>query len=264
MKRSSRSQTPFLATSVVALLLAVAAPAYAEETEDAPQPLGEEYCLPAGGINETLAKFDSLKAAKRDTVGPDLALSVKLQDDEIMPERVELRDVDTVIPLRFDDKNRSIGFVDQLRDVSNTASLCIIDPARAERTRADRGFLVDINMGVRFKETPGAHSIDQIEDGLKDGRSHYKKMVGAMGFMVPKFDYIAVAGEDEATPPRVWATSGGVDLGEPEFEIYDGARMVGIKALQDMDADGVRIEDGYYRMSPSPDAKTVAKFAGGE
>lgn len=241
------------------LLLMASVPAFAE---DAPQPMGEEYCLPAGGIGDTVAKFDSLKPGKRDTVGPDLTLAFALDEGETMPEQVELRDDDLVLPLVFDDKNKSVGFIDQLRQVSTEASLCIIDPARADRTRADRGFSVDINMGVRFKDTPGAHSMAQLEDGMKDGRSHYKKMVGAMGFMVPKFDYIAVAGDDKTTPPRVWATMDGVDLGEPSFETYDGARMIAMDALEEMGADGVRIEDGYYRMSPSPDAETVAKFAG--
>lgn len=259
MNLFSLSYTPFFAASLTALLLVTTAPARAD---DVPKPLGEEYCLPTGGINDTLAKFDSLKPEKRDTVGPDLSLAFELEEGENMPDRVELRDKDIVIPVQFNDENRSIGFVDQLRAVSNEASLCIIDPARADRTREDRGFLVDISMGVRFKETPGTHPLSQIEDGMKDGRSHYKKMAGAMGFMVPKFDYLAVAGEDDATPPRLWATANGVDLGEPEYELYDGARMVSVKALEKMGADGVRIEDGYYRMSPSPDAETVAKFSG--
>lgn len=241
------------------LIIMAACPAFAD---DALQPMGEEYCLPAGGIGETVEKFDSLKPAKRDTVGPDLTLAFELDEGEAMPERVELRDEGLALPLVFDDKNKSVGFIDQLRQVSKEASLCIIDPARADRTRADRGFQVDINMGVRFKDTPGAHSMAQLKDGMKDGRSHYKKMVGAMGFMVPKFDYIAVAGDDKIAPPRVWATAGGVDLGEPSFETYDGARMIAMDALEDMGADGVRIEDGDYRISPSPDAETVAKFAG--
>jgi hypothetical protein len=261
MKHTYFSRTPFMAASLAALLLGAATTAYAE---DIPELAGEEFCLPAGEIKDTIDKFDSLKPEKRDTVGPDLTLKFELEENEIMPERIELRDVDAVVPVRFDDKHRSIGFIDQLRSVSKAASLCIVDPARANRAQDDRGFVVDINMGVRFKETPGTHPLSQIEDGMKDGRSHYKKMVGAMGFMVPKFDYLAVAGDDDTAPPRLWATAQGVDLGEPEFELYDGARMVSVDALEDMGADGVRIEDGYYRMSPSPDAKTVAKFAGGE
>lgn len=230
------------------------------EASDA-ETLGAEYCTPAGGIIETLAKFDSLKATKRDTVGPDLTLALTLEESEPMPDGIELRDGDTVLPVRFDGDYKSIGFTDQIRQLSEAGELCILDPSRADRTRDTRGFTINMGMGVRFKETPGTHSMAQIEDAMKDGRSHYKKMAGAMGFMVPKFDYIAVAGDDAAAPPRIWATANGADLSEPEFELYDDARMVSVDALEALGADGVRIEGGPYRISPSPDAKTVAKFS---
>lgn len=257
MIRIKHTQTLTLTASLLALILA--APSYAD---DAAVPLDADYCRPAGGVSETLAKFDSLKAGKRDTVGPDLTLRLTLDEGETMPERIELRDGDTVLPIIFDATNASIGFTDQIRQLSDAANLCIVDPDRAGRMRTDRGFVLNMNMGVRFKETPGTHSLDQIEDGLKDGRSHYKKMVGAMGFMVPKFDYIAVAGPDQANPPQVWATAKGMDLGQPDFELYDGSRMIALTTLETMGADGVRIEATDYRMSPSPDAETVAKFAG--
>lgn len=255
------ASAPLLATSCAAFLVAAAAPSYAQ---DNPQPLGEDYCLRIEGIGDMIAKFDRLKPEKRDTVGPELSLIFEVQEGEAMPERVELRDGDTVIPITFNDKNHNPGFIDQMRSVSNAASLCILDPARAERTHEDRGYLIDIKMAVQFKDTPGTHTLRQIEDGIKDGRAHFKKMAGAMGFMVPKFNYIAVSGDDDAAPPRLWATAKGVDLAEPEFKLYDGARIVSVKALKKMGADGVRIENGYYRMSPSPDVKTVAKFMGGE
>jgi len=241
------------------LVFAFSAPAWADE---APDPQGEEQCLPTADVVETLGKFDSLKAKKRDTVGPDLSLTIELKPGEVMPERVELRDDGRVMPVRFNDTHRSIGLTDQLRDVSEAASLCIVDPARSDRTRDNRGYAISIGMGVRFKRTPGTHRLDELEDGMKDARSHYKKMAGVMGFMVPKFDHIAVASDDKQSPPRIWATKAGADIGEPAFELFQGGRMVAIDTLEDMGADGVRIEDGYYRMSPSPDAKTVAKFMG--
>lgn len=259
-KHSQTLPLPRALTVTTALIaLSIPATAYADDEGEV---LVADYCRPAGGVSETLAKFDSLKASKRDTVGPDLTLRLTLDADEAMPERIELRDGETVLPIIFDADKASVGFTDQIRQVSEAASLCIVDPNRAGRARADRGFGVNMNMGVRFKETPGTHSLTQIEDGMKDGRSHYKKMAGAMGFLVPKFDYIAVAGDDDAVPPQVWATANGVDLGEPDYELYDGARMIALKTLEAMGADGVRIEPAQYRMSPSPDAKTVAKFAG--
>lgn len=224
--------------------------------------MGDEFCFPADDIIKTLEKFDSLNLEKRDTVGADLRVSIELEDGEVMPEQVELRDGDKTAPVVFDEENRSIGLASQARIASRDSKLCFVDPPRAARTHADRGYAIDFGMGVRFLSAPGQHTLDEIKDGLKDGRSHYKKMVGAMGFMVPKFDHIAIA-NDEETPPTVWATADGIDIGEPAFELYDGARMISLDTLEEMGAHGIRV-DGVYRMTPSPDAKTVAKFAGGD
>ncbi|GLQ24294.1 hypothetical protein GCM10007853_21680 [Algimonas ampicilliniresistens] len=243
----------------LSVLILTAAPT--AMAEDAPQPIGDEFCFSIDGIGETLGKFDSLKPEKRDVVGAEIAMQFELEDGELMPERVELREGDQARMVMFDDQGRSVGLSDQLRSMAAPDSVCVMDPPRAERFGKDIGYSVDFGVGVRFKETPGTHSLTEIEEGLKDGRSHYKKMVGAMGFMVPKFTHIAVSGEDETTPPKVFATANGQDIGEPDFELYDGARMIAVDTLEDMGADGVRIEGDTYRMSPSPDAKTVAKFA---
>lgn len=251
------------AAALTVLLSAVSVQANDEDADaSTPKPLGEEACFPADGILETLAKFDSLKAKRRDTVGPEIAIQLDFDDGELPPQQVEIRDEDLVVPITFDDDYRSVGLTDHLRAVDEGAELCVVDPDRAGRMPSDRGYRFDIGMGVRFKDASGTHSLETIEDGLKDGRSHYKKMVGAMGFMVPKFDHIAVAGRDETSPPQIWATANGADLGEPTSELYDGARMVHINTLKEMGADGIRIDAGYYRISPSPDAKTVAKFSG--
>ncbi|GLQ20955.1 hypothetical protein ACFFUB_07635 [Algimonas porphyrae] len=255
---------PIRLTLIAALCLS-SANAFADEAEtDAPKAMGPEYCFPAAGIQETLAKFDSLKDKKRDTVGPEIAISLEMEEGENPPERIEIRDEAGVMPVTFDDYHRTHNLTDQLRDASLAAELCVVDPDRAGRLPTERGYAFNVGMGVRFKRTNGTHMMAEIEDGLKDGRSHYKKMVGAMGFMVPKFDHVAISGRDDANPPRVWATADGADLGEPAFELYDGARMIHIDTLEDMGADGLRIEGDYYRMSPSPDAKTVARFAGGD
>lgn len=242
-------------------LLALAAPS--AKADDAPKPLGPEFCIPTADMTKMLGKFAGLKASKRDTVGPDFRMSIETDEGEAMPERVELRDGEAVMPIAFDDMGRSVGLQQRVLDASEDASLCIVDPARAERTFEAVGYTVDFGMAVRFKETPGTHSMEEIEDGLKDGRSHYKKMVGAMGFMVPKFDHIAVAGDDEDTPPTVMAMRDGQDIGAPDFERHDGARLIAMETLEDMGADGIRVI-GDYRMSPSPDAETVAKFSGGD
>ena len=240
------------------MLMALPATAFADAE---PQPLGSEYCFPTANITETLSKFESLKPEKRDIVAASMSFRIELDEGEALPERVEIRDKGSVHPIAFDADNRAIDFMDPLRASSDEAEFCVVDPAREGRFYKDVGYKLDFGMRVGFLKTPGYHTLDEIEEALKDGRSHYKKMVGAMGFMVPKFTHISVAGDDEANPPIVFATAGRKDLGEPEFEAYQGARMIALKTLEEMDADGIRIE-GDYRISPSPDAETIAKFSG--
>ncbi|MGB6230640.1 MAG: hypothetical protein WBF53_11010 [Litorimonas sp.] len=245
------------------LLTFATVPAWAQDV-DTPRTLPAEDCFPVEEIKKSLSKFDSLKASKRDTVAAELSLEIALEEGEAMPERYELRDGERVLTVLFDDRNRSVELTDQLRDVSDAAVMCNVDPAREGRLVSERGYGLAFGMGVRFIETPGFHTLEDIEKGLKDGRSHYKKIVGAMGFMVPKFDYIAVAGHDEDKPPRVIAMLAGSDIGEPAFELFNGGRMVEIDTLEEMGADGIRIDADYYRMNPSPSIETVKRFMGGD
>ena len=223
------------------------------------EPINEESCLPTESMKEMMAKFDELDADRRDTVRAGLKLAVDAKDTILRPERIEFRDGEARVPLTLDEETQSVTLTPHLASLSDEARLCIVHPALSEEQTLLPRYSIGIEMGVRFVETPGTHSIKQIEDGLKDGRAHYKKMAGAMGFMVPKFDHLAVAGNDPQDPPRLWATRDGQDIAEPDGVLMNGGRLIAVRDLEKMGADGIRVE-GNYRLSPSPDAKTVEKF----
>jgi hypothetical protein len=248
-----------LRASILLTTVFIAGPSWADDGSPDDPVMDEEFCFPITGVKGALDKFDGLKPHRVDTVGVNLTLSLDLAEGEALPERIELRDGDTIVPIPLDPQTHGASLTHIARSASNEASLCAVDPARAGRLMSERGYGVSMGMGVRFHETPGHHSLDQIEDGLKDGRAHYRKMVGAMGFMVPKFDHIAVAGQDPENPPRVWATKDGQDLAEPAFIIFNNARMIAMDTLNELEADSIRIE-GDYRLSPSPDQKAVERF----
>lgn len=239
----------------------LATPVYAND-DAPPEVMAAETCMPVKGLRETLVKMASLKDSRRDTVRGDMSIAFEMKDGEVMPERQELRDGGVVTELEFDAYHRSIGLTPLLLEASDGAEICNVDPAREGRRRDARGYTVSFGMGVRYIETPGIHSIDLIQDGLKDGRAHWKKMAGAMGFMVPKFDHIAVATDADGPPPRVVAIRDGVAVSALEGEIYDGARMIDLDDLKALGADSVRIDADNYRLSPSPSAKIVARFSG--
>ena len=228
--------------------------AFAQDAE-APQAV-KESCLPLKPMKETMGKFDSLKPERVDTVRAAMQLTVK---GDLLPRGIEARDGETRTPLTIDQETHSVQLAPVLASLSDDAELCILHPDIAEETLKEAGYGIGIQMGVRFHETPGTHTLAQIEDGLKDGRAHYRKLVGATGFLVPKFDHLAVAGHDPENPPRLWAVKDGEDVAQPDGILLNGARLISLDELEETGADSVRI-DGYYRLSPSPDADAVRKY----
>ena len=258
----------------IALFLALlCTPALANDV-DAPKRMETEYCFGTRGYLKQLAKFDELKPDRRDTVGPVLEMVFTMEEGEAATQRAELRQGEQVVPIpltQTGDEVRSGNLAALLRerraeieDGGEGLRLCVVDPAREGRPWNDPGYSLQPGFGVRFHDSSGTHSLAQLEDGAKDGRRHWKKMAGAMGFLVPKFDHVAVANADRDNPPAVTALRGGVAVGAVEGEYYDGARMVSLDALEALGADAIRVEADTYRLTPSPDAKTVARFAGGE
>lgn len=238
---------------------AFASNALASEAEAAPT--NEESCLPTKGMKDAMAKFDGLDADQLDTVRAGMSLSIETKESILLPKKIEFRDGDEIVPLTLDPDTKTIALTSYLPSLSDESRLCIVHPTLDGEEIMWAKYGVGLEMSVRFQETPGTHTLSEIEDGLKDGRAHYKKMAGAMGFMVPKFDHVAVGGNDPENPPKLWATKNGEDIAEPEGELMNGGRLVSVKDLEKMGADGIRIE-GDYRLSPSPDAKTVEKFSG--
>ena len=256
-------------------VLALATPALAQDADapEAPRLMEAEYCFGVAGFIKQLRKFDELDADRRDTVGPVLQMRFLLHEGEAGTMRAELRQDDTVVPIALSQSGDSVesgNLVDILRERGSEVEgggeglqMCVVDPAREGRAWNEPGYDLRSGFGIRFIETPGTHTMESLKKGGKDGRKHWKKMAGAMALLVPKFDHIAVATDDPDNPPVVTALKNGVSVGTPEGELYDGARMIDLDDLEDLGADSIRVEATDYRLTPSPDAKTVRRFSGG-
>ena len=252
---------------IAAALTLFAVPAVADDLSEAT--LQDRYCYGVKSYKKQLRKMDKLDADRRDTVGPVMQISFDFEPGEATPDSVQFRPDSDASPTsvftieRTGDVGRTPNLADALRAASETDRLCVIDPSRKGRRWGALGYKVQTGVGVQFLATPGTHSMAELEDGTRDGRKHWKTMAGAMGFMVPTFDHVAVASDERDSPPVVTALKDGAAIGAVEGEIYDGARMVPLEALEEMGADAIRVEAEHYRLTPSPDAKTVARFAGG-
>lgn len=253
-----------LALSCAALILAVSSfmPASAEDKEDAPPKLRERVnCFPAKNITKFVSKFQSLDADKRDTVDMQFSAKFKAKDGGGLPERIFTRDngVEKNFTLEADG---SVPDFINIGTVSESAELCSEDPSR-EGTPHGEGLNFSITNDVHFLENSGFHDMASLTEGLKDGKSHYKKMVpGPMRMLVPKLKYVMIEYDADDVTPQYAAMKDGAPLKGLEHVMFCETAMIKLDDLEDLGADGLKVMGGAYNLTPVPGPKTLAKFAG--
>ncbi len=253
---SSLIKSTFAAT----ILLAMAIPAFADD-EDAPKLRGEEQCFPFGGAVKQMNKFTKLKPEKRDTVGISPAAKLTLNEEGASyPERLFIRDNGVETDLNVDAEGNVTNF-GLIFEGSEDVFLCSYDPARAGTPLEDDSISFSMDMDIRYLENTGYHDLATLKDGLKDGKSHYKKMAGAMSFMVPKMSHVMIAYDAEDTPAMFKAIKDGAEIDIPTPDTFCDEPMISVETLEEMGADGLKIIGGPYKLMPTPNAKMLAKFA---
>jgi len=211
--------------AVVLGALLISPPALADDAKmDAPKLRELINCFPAKNITEMVAKFQSLDADKRDTVDMLFEASFKVKDG------------------------------------GETAELCSEDPTR-EGTPHGEGLNFGISSDVHFLTNNGYHDLATLKDGLKDGKSHYKKMVpAAMRMLVPSLKYVMIEYEAEDTPPQFTAMKGQEPVTGLEHETFCELAMIKVKDLEKLGADGLKVMGGSYNLTPVPGVKTLKRF----
>lgn len=225
--------------------------AMAEETEDLTR------CFPAKKLTKMTQKFDSIKPEKRDTLKADVQFMFLKDDDHVLPERFYAKHEDKEWP--FDvNADGEVQNLDLIKTVPKNSELCV--QRRADVPEGKGG--ISVNMNIVFKNQSGTHTIEELRDGVKDGRTFYKKMMpGPMALMVPKMSHILVESLDKDSPRTLRFYKDGVPLDGVPLDVL-GAQST-LMALSDLDALGVtRIEvsGGAYTLTPTPDRKTLEKF----
>jgi hypothetical protein len=244
-----------------------AAPAFAQDanTEGADEEMRPaEMCFPAKDMIKYQQKFAKLDAKKKDTVSVKPAAQFEIMTvGASFPQRFFVRDgdVETDMPILPDGSVPSFG---TLFAASKDAEICIFDPARAGTPKDEKSIKFDVNMDVSFNQAGGTHSLAELEDGLKDGKSHYKKMFGAMSFMMPNLTHVILSYEAEDTPVQITATQGGAPITGLTSEAFAGAHVIEVAAIEALGGDGLQIVGGTYQLEPGLSVEKMKKFGFGE
>lgn len=226
-------------------------------------------CLSAKKIIKLTRKFDTLKPAKKDTVHAVPQMKLSSVGGGKLPERVYFRTGTAETAFNMDADGWVTDF-DRIGTMDKKGELCMQGEHLADRENKQAGINVSMDFDVVFKNTSGTHSMAELVDGTKDGKSHYKKMFpGPLALMVPKMSHVGVVYQVEdaaraSLSPHIYATKDGAKIEGLLVENFGGMFVVGIEDLQNLGADGLKIEGEKYQLTPIPSVKKMKKLGFGE
>lgn len=242
--------------STVALVGVILAPcAIAQDSE--PRPALK--CLPMESLAKLSDKLSSIPEKHRDIIKPSLNASIEDSDGHGFPERIYFKDGDKETDLKIDPDGKLIG-VSLDTPMSKTTELCLYDPERAalakDEARLGLSFSVDIAYPKKAK-----YDLDELEEGLDEGRVHYKKMMpGPVSLLVPKLTHVIVGYEKKNSDPKIYAMQGEERLDGLDMEPFGYAWIIDVKALKKLGADHLSIEDNFEMIEPGASGDTLRKL----
>ena len=229
-----------------------------------PKLRGEVFCFPAKDVPKIVSNLNEVEESRRDIV--DVALQPKflIKDGGDWPERFFIRTETSEIDVPIE---KPSGYTPTFLDVAiNNASgdVCVADKARASRPETDEGLYFEMGLSPLFHNRSGRHELAELQEGTKDGKKFYKKMIpGAVRMFMPDTKYLAIRYDDLRLTSEVFASVGGAEVALAP-ELYKDMHVVSYKDLKTMGAEALIIKGGAYQLQPTVSVKTMKRFGWGE
>ncbi len=257
-----------LFTAVMGASFLLSANAYADDF-DRNSIRGEIYCFPTKFATELVEKLAAADADKKDVVDSKLAPRFRIFDGGALPQKYFIRPKDaqgeTGTPLTILPDGGVPDFLPKVQSAEAGSDLCIKDVNRVGRPGNDEGLYFEMGLTPKFKNRSGSHTIDELKEGTKDGKSLYKKMIPKVARMfMPDTDHLSLRYDDIETPLQMTAYKGETALPPIETEFYNESHVFDLDDLKDMGADRLVISGGPYQLSPVASVKTMRKYGIGE
>ena len=208
-----------------------------------------DLCFPIKTATDRL-KTDSLEPDRRDTV--DTFLEAYFADAEIRssPMSLYLKHDETREDFVVSESGKVEDFHTSVLRAHNEASIC-------GPTREDGKIGLGISTSVRFKNISGTHTISEILDGVRDGKSHHKNNLGgAKAMFVPKMTHIAIIYDAPDATPDVSVIANGENV-PVTLEPYGEMWVIDLEALEDSHVETITIGGGFYELFPVPSIKKM-------
>lgn len=252
----------FLFRSAAAISIIMCAPlAMADDKDKSPELREETRCFPAENIVKFISRFDGLKDSQRDSVDSNFNPSVEILDDGALPDRLYFKSGTVEETVLMEEDGQLPTFISRAKTADEETEICIQDKSRAGTPVDSPGAGLSMSFNIRYINRDGSYDMAELADGLKDGKSFYKKMVGGpAALLVPNMTHLVVSYEDEQVTPQIEAFNGDVRIDGLVTEPFDGAYVVTFKDLKKLGATHLKISGGDHFISPAPSIKTMKKF----
>lgn len=226
---------------------------------------GETFCFPAKDVPKLVEELAEVDADRRDVVDVRLQPRFIIKDGGVWPDRFYLaKDGDVIVDLPFSRETGDVpSFLDSTRLRPDT-DICVDDPTRAARPADDEGLYFEMGLSPLFHNETGTYSLAELQEGAKDGKKFYKKMLpGAVAMFMPDTDYFAVKMAERDARPTVMALT---EEGETELtlETVKDMWIVSLDEIEDLKATGIAIRGGDYELQPVPSPGTLRRFGWGD
>jgi hypothetical protein len=238
---------------LTAIASAISAPAFSDDIATPATP--SEKCFPAEGLVKYYEKMSSLKPARLDTLEAVMSAEFVRDDETIELPKFWSRHAgqDTSFTVSADGK--VTDFHPKVKALPKEAELC-----GQVRTPDGEEPKIGLSMDsdVVFKNRTGPYSLAELQDGVGDGKSFYKKMFGGpMAMLVPKMTHLTVQYLDKDTPLQLSFTQDGAPVAMPPFEKFGGTYVIGLDDIEDTGADTMIVSGGEFKLMPSPSVKKM-------
>lgn len=251
---------PAIPALLVTLSTALAAPALAAEDLR-----GETFCFPAEDVPKLIEELAEVDEDRRDVVDVRLEPRFIIKDGGVWPDRFYLAEDGMVVTeLPFSRETGAVPSFIEAATARPDTDICVDDPTRADRPADDEGLYFEMGLSPLFHNETGEYTLDELEEGAKDGKKFYKKMLpGVVAMFMPDTDYFAVKMEEIGAKPVVTAVT---ERGEVALamEAVKDMWIVSLDDIEDLDATGMMVRGGKYGLQPVPSPKTLRQFGWGD
>lgn len=219
-------------------------------------------CLPAKKIIKTMRKFDKMKPEKRDTINFIPKMQLIANENGSLPERVYFREGSVEHKFTMDEDGVVTDFA-RIGSMNKKGELCMRSEQFVGKADGEANMSLSMSFDVRFKNTSGNHTVAELIDGTKDGKSHYKKLFPApLSLLIPKMTHVGINfhNDSDTGMPKIYAAKSGNEISGLLVEKFGSMFVVGIEDLQSLGADSLKIEGGKYELTPIPSIKKMKKL----